>query len=142
VTFYLDTSVLIPTLIAEPSTEPVGEMLLEHPSNLIVSAFTVIEVASALSSLVRMNRLAAAEASALLVYFDEWRGSAVQECDLTAADYHLANLFVRRFDLKLHAPDALHAAICQRQQLQLVTLDRRLADAARELGIDAIVPAA
>ena len=49
-------------------------------------------------------------------------------------------LYVRRFDLKLRAPDALHAAICRRLGMRLVTLDRRLAAAARALGIDVLVP--
>jgi uncharacterized protein len=52
----------------------------------------------------------------------------------------LANTYVRRFKLKLRAPDALHAAICRRLELQLATLDRRLAAAARALGINVVVP--
>ena len=42
----------------------------------------------------------------------------------------------------LRAPDALHAAICRRGDLTLVTLDRRLASAAAELGIRAELLAA
>src|ERR1700733_15978300 len=41
---------------------------------------------------------------------------------------------------ELRAPDALHAAIYRRFEFQLVTLDRRLATAARELGIAVVVP--
>lgn len=47
----------------------------------------------------------------------------------------LATVFVRRFDLKLRAPDALHAAACRRDDHLLVTLDKRLAAAALELGV-------
>ena len=43
--------------------------------------------------------------------------------------------YVRRFDLALRAPDALHLAIARRLDATLVTLDRRLAAAAGELGI-------
>jgi predicted nucleic acid-binding protein len=35
----------------------------------------------------------------------------------------------------LHAPDALHLAISRRLDVALVTFDRRMAAAARELGI-------
>lgn len=139
-TLYLDTSVLIPTLIAEELTRAVREILMAHAGDLMVSAFVVIEVASAVSRLVRMDRLTGAQATELLGHFDDWRANAVQDRDVTSSDYHLANGFVRRFNLKLRAPDALHAAICQRLQLQLVTLDRRLATAAHELGINSIVP--
>ncbi|HEY2621229.1 MAG TPA: PIN domain-containing protein [Acetobacteraceae bacterium] len=55
-------------------------------------------------------------------------------------DCRLANIFVRRFDLRLRVPDALHAAICRRLGMRLVTLDRRLAAAARTLEIDVLVP--
>lgn len=41
----------------------------------------------------------------------------------------------------LKAPDALHAAICRQRNLALITLDRRLATAAAELGITVHVPA-
>jgi hypothetical protein len=59
---------------------------------------------------------------------------------LATHDCRLANIFVRRFDLRLRVPDALHAAICRRLGMRLVTLDRRLAAAARTLEIDVLVP--
>ncbi len=51
--------------------------------------------------------------------------------DMHVADARLANAFVRRFALMLRAPDALHLAISQRVDATLVTLDSRLASAAR-----------
>jgi hypothetical protein len=59
---------------------------------------------------------------------------------LATHDCRLANIFVRRFDLRLRVPDALHAAICRRLGMRLVTLDRRLAAAAWTLEIDVLVP--
>jgi uncharacterized protein len=53
---------------------------------------------------------------------------------------HLANIFVHRFDLMLRAPDALHAAVCQRLGLTLVTLDQPLARAATALGVAVVNP--
>ncbi len=52
-----------------------------------------------------------------------------------ASDARLAHVFVRRFDLMLRAPDALHAALCRRADLRLVTLNKRLANAAETLGV-------
>ncbi len=57
-----------------------------------------------------------------------------------AADMRLAGVFVRRFDLTLRVPDALHLAIARRLDVALVTLDRRLTTAAGELGIAAEMP--
>jgi uncharacterized protein len=87
-----------------------------------------------------MDRLTIMEALERLADFDAWRTGETENADVDAHDCRLANAYVRRFDLKLRAPDALHAAICRRLGLQLVTLDRRLVAAARELGIAVVVP--
>jgi predicted nucleic acid-binding protein len=137
---YLDASVLVPTVVAELVSPAVVEFLLSREDDLTVSDFAAAEVASALSRLVRMDRLTITEATERLADFDAWRAGETENADMGAHDCRLANSYVRRFELKLRAPDALHAAICRRLDLRLVTLDRRLAAAARELGIDAVVP--
>ena len=137
---YLDASVLMPTVVVEHTTIAVGEYLVTSGDDLIVSDFAAAEVASAISRLIRMGGLTAAEAIDRLADFDDWRAGATENTEISASDCRLANTYVRRFDLQLRAPDALHAAICRRLEFQLVTLDRRLAAAARELGIDVVVP--
>ena len=125
----------MPTLIAERSTEAVYEYLGAIDQELLISDFSAAEVASALSGLVGMTLLTAADASARLADFDAWRATMSSPVDIQASDARLAYVYVRRFDLGLRAPDALHLAITRRLDLVLVTLDRRLATAARELGI-------
>ena len=137
---YLDASVLMPAVIEEPSSTAVRELFRNRPDDLSVGDFAAAEVGSALSRLVRMERLTATEAAERLADFDEWRASATEVAEIDTHDCRLANTYVRRFDLKLRAPDALHAAICRRLELQLATLDRRLAAAARALGISVVVP--
>lgn len=137
---YLDSSVLIPTIVEEQTTAAVRALFRICPDDLMVSDFAAAEVASALSRLVRMNRLTMTEAKERLADFDDWRAGATERADVDAHDCRLANAYVRRFDLKLRAPDALHVAISRRLGLQLVTLDRRLAIAARELGVDVLFP--
>jgi uncharacterized protein len=137
---YLDASVLMPAVIEEPSSTAVRELFRNRPDELSVGDFAAAEVASALSWLVRMERLTATEAAERLADFDEWRASATEVAEMDAHDCRLANTYVRRFDLRLRAPGALHAAICRRLGLQLATLDRRLAAAARELGINVVMP--
>ena len=61
--------------------------------------------------------------------------------EIHAADVRLADAYVRRFDLGLRTPDALHLAIARRLDATLVTLDPRLAIAARELGVAVEEPA-
>ena len=132
---YLDTSVLLPTLIAEPTTEAVYDFLGADGQELLVSDFTAAEVASALSRLVRMALLSDADASARLSDFDAWRAAMSLPVDIAASDARLAYIYARRFDLRLRASDALHLAIARRLDATLVTLDRRLATAACELGV-------
>lgn len=137
---YLDTSVLLPTLVAEPTTEAVYDCLGADGQELLISDFAAAEVASALSRMVRMALLTEHDASARLADFDAWRAAMSSPVDITASDARLAHIYARRFDLGLRAPDALHLAIARRLDLVLVTLDPRIAAAARELGVAVEVP--
>jgi predicted nucleic acid-binding protein len=134
---YLDASALLPMLIAEPGSAAVDAFMASSADDLIVSEFAAAEVASAISRLVRTKRLPADDAAARLADFDAWRAAATEDFELNAADVRLAHLYVRRFELMLRAPDALHAAICRRADLELITLDRRLSMAAEALGVSA-----
>jgi predicted nucleic acid-binding protein len=137
---YLDASVLLPTLIAESATEAVYDCLGADGQELLISDFAAAEVASALSRLVRMALLTEADAFARLADFDAWRAAMSLPVDITSSDARLAYIYVRRFDLRLRAPDALHLAIARRLDATLATLDRRLANAAQEMGIAVAVP--
>ncbi len=84
--------------MVEPATTGVDAFLLACADDLIVSDFAAAEVASALSRLVRTQRLTAAQAMDRLANFDDWRAGAA-ELAVTAVDCRLANSYVRRFDL-------------------------------------------
>jgi len=140
VSLYLDASVLLPTLVAEQASAAVDAFFLASTDDWLVSDFTVAEVASGLSRLIRMGRLDAADAADRLADFDIWRAGTTSTADVVAADCRLANVYVRRFDLRLRAPDALHVAICRRLDFSLVTLRQQLVAAARELGVDVRLP--
>ena len=137
---YLDASAIVPTLVDEGSSPAMRRFLTTATLRLIVSDFTAAEVASAMSRLVRMTLLTGEDAEARLSEFDAWRAAATDAIDFQPSDFRLANIFVRNFDLGLRAPDAVHAAVCRRGGLQLVTLDRGLAAAAEVLDVPAVVP--
>jgi predicted nucleic acid-binding protein len=132
---YLDASAILPTLIEEAGSAIVDQFIEQLDDELIISDFAAAEVASALSRLVRTGHLEADDAGRRLADFDAWRAAAADDLDFQASDVRLANVFVRRFDLMLRAPDALHAAACRREDHLLVTMDKRLALAALELGV-------
>jgi hypothetical protein len=134
---YLDTNVLVPTLISEPASATVRSYLATRPDRLI-SDFAAAELAAALSRLVRMGRLPDADARS--ADFDGWRAASSSPANLRAVDARLSLVYVHRFELMLRAPDALHLAISHRLQATIVTLDRRMEQAARQLGITVEVP--
>ena len=137
---YLDASVLIALLAEEPASGAVRRFLRGHREDRLISDFAAAEVASAISRLLRMRLLTEEEGSTRLADFDAWCATATSAADMHAADARLAYVYVRRFDLGLRAPDALHLAIARRFDATLITLDRRLATAAGELGIAVQVP--
>lgn len=137
---YLDASVLLSRFIEEPGSESVRRYLLNSRQERLISDFAAAEVASTFSRLVRMGLLSESDAAARLDDFDAWRAATSSAADLRASDARLAYAYLRRFALMLRAPDALHLAIARRLDVTLVTLDRRLASAAQELGIGVEIP--
>jgi hypothetical protein len=139
-TRYLDASVMLPILIKEPASAIVDAFMSTVEQEPCVSDFAAAEVASAVSRLVRTGRLQATDGAASLSDFDVWRAAMTRAAEIHAVDVRLAGAYVRRFDLALRAPDALHLAIARRLDFALVTLDRRMAAAARELGVAVEMP--
>ena len=126
---------MLPMLVKEPASTAVDAFMATAQQEVWVSDFAAAEVAAALSRLVRTAHLQATDAAARLSEFDIWRGAMTSAVDIQASDARLAYIYARRFDLALRAPDALHVAVARRLDAVLVTLDRRIATAARELGV-------
>lgn len=59
----------------------------------------------------------------------------VRNVELERGDVAIASSFLRRFDLNLRPPDALHIAIAQRLDAELATFDAGMAACAQALGI-------
>jgi predicted nucleic acid-binding protein len=137
---YLDASALVPIAVVEPSSALIDSFVLAHSGDLLVSELAAAEVGSAISRLVRMRLLTEEQGRRRLADFDAWRATNAAACDLEAADVRVAAAYVRRFELMLRTPDALHAAICHRLGCALVTLDTGLERAALDLGIQAVNP--
>ena len=132
---YLDASAILPMLVEEGASRSVDAFVAAHKGSLVVSAFAAGEVASAVSRLVRTGHVSPEEGRDLLDNFEAWRVSATVPAELAAGDVHLALGYVRRFELMLRMPDALHIAACRRMGHVLVTLDHRMGSAAEALGV-------
>lgn len=138
-TVYLDASVIVALFVTDPFTDRASRWLQAERPALIVSDYAAAEFASALARLARMRDLAAADARAACAHFDEWVERAAVRTETAAVDVRTAERLLRRFDLTLRAPDALHIAAAQRLDARLATFDETMASCAKALGADVLV---
>lgn len=101
----------------------------------MVSDFAAAEFASGVSRNLRTGRLSRSGAAAAFGAFDTWRVSRAEPAMLRPTDIALATAWLRRLDLNLRAPDALHLAMASRLAFPLLTFDAGMAAAARTLGL-------
>ena len=132
---YIDASALIPLIVVEPDSRWSQLQVSIASQPPFVSDFAAAEVAATISKFVRMSRITPDEADGLLMHFDAWAATETTGVQTTAADILEACQLVRRFDLKLRAPDALHIALALRNGSKLVTRDKGMARAAQALGL-------
>jgi len=89
----------------------------------------------ALNLRARARTIALDGARSALRPLDLWRAQAASACQATSSDILVADSFLRRLDLPLRAPDAIHLAITRRLDIEMATGDLRLKDCAVRLGI-------
>ena len=137
---YLDASVVVPTLVQEPGSDAVDNLIEQLSEPPLLSSFVIGETASALARLTRMEKLTASDVRDRLASFDRWVVLDAEVIEIEPVDVRLAGLFVRRLELGLRMPDAIHIATAQRIGAALATLDIRLAGAASALNVAIKVP--
>jgi uncharacterized protein len=133
---YLDTSFLVAAFTNEIKTPVVQQWLTEQVvAELAISRWVVTEFSSALSLKLRTRQVAAAERTNALADFETLWTKSLTLLPVTDANFSTAARFADQHDLALRAGDALHLAICADQRATLHTLGRRMADAAKALGL-------
>ena len=137
---YLDASCIVPLFVTEGASDAIDGLIQSMAGPAWISDYGAGEYASAIARRVRMRSVQPVRASALLAEFDRWCAGFARSIAIATDDLATAIALVRRFELKLRLPDAIHLALCQRRSLVLATLDDGLADAARALGVAHVVP--
>lgn len=137
---YLDASVIVPAFIREDKSDAVERLFQLASEPMTLSNFASGELASAIARRTRMRLISAESARSIFNDFDQWTEGVMQRIEVDSIDIAEATALVRRLELKLRLPDAIHLAACQRRGLMLATLDDGLADAARALGVAHICP--
>lgn len=139
---YLDTSVLLPLFVPEPTSETLHRRLKSLPrENLTISEWSRAEFVSAIGIHVRAGRLQSLLAQAAVQTFREIAEASLLVLAPDREDFLLAAQFLEQFDLGLRAGDALHLAIAANHKAREVyTFDRVLIRCAHKLNINAHLP--
>ena len=129
---YLDANVLVALFTEDPHNARAEEIVVSDPL-LYVSDFGAAELASAISRRVRMKDLTKIDAGGAFDKFDDWLDNDANLVEVASADVRRADVTLRRLDLNLRTPDAIHLAVAKRLGATLVTFDEKLERAARLL---------
>lgn len=133
-TLYLDTSVVVPIHVTEPSSAAILAFLSGAQEDVIISELAEAEFGAAIARLVRMKMLSEDKAAAIFETFDQETLSLARSAVAISADVQFAGRLVRR-PPKILTADAIHVATCKRLQARLVSRDRDQLSVARLLEI-------
>jgi uncharacterized protein len=134
---YFDTSILVPLLIEEPSSDKVRQLMdRQREGTLATSHWTRAEFSSMLAREVRMGKYKEFFASKVDARFESAIRSGFTVYTPDLADFEAAKQFVLRYDSGLRAGDALHLAVARNNNAQAIySLDDRMIRAGRLLGL-------
>lgn len=134
--FYLDTSFVVAAFSLEARTDDARKWIdSTSPEDIFISSWVETEFSSAISLKIRTRQIELEERAVIL---SNWRIFIAETAAVIAVDtkdFETASLFAAHHQMSLRAGDALHIAIAQSAGCTLVTLDKRMADAAIELGV-------
>jgi predicted nucleic acid-binding protein len=140
VSLYLDASLLVALFVIDPSSARAEAFLAANPAIVLVSDFGAAEFSSAVARRVRTHELTQDDGRLAFLRFDLWCARAVHRHETTAADIDAADRILRRLDLPLRTPDAIHIALARRLDATLLTFDRQMATSARALDTAVATP--
>lgn len=129
---YLDASVIVAITVSEGRSDE-AFALTRTQRERMTSDFGFAESCSAVARRIRTGQLADEDAMSAWRRLDQMRASWLPSLPLLPTDIATAEALIRRLDLKLRAPDAIHLAVAARLEATLLTFDAGLADAARVL---------
>lgn len=140
-TLWLDASVVVCLVLREPMSPSVDRTVAAATGRIIISDFCLAEASAAIARLVRVGAKSPDAADTLYSEMEAWAKDIAEHARIASDDVIEATRFVRRSDLALRAPDAIHIAASHRLEATLVTLDQGMARAAAALGVPCINPA-
>lgn len=137
---YLDTSVLVAMFTPDATSARADRLLAQGAIVPAISDWARAEFAAAVARKVRTGDVTADGAQVAFSEFDVWLARIGPTANALPADIEASSTWLRRLDLGLRAPDALHISIALRTADALATFDQKMAEAAKQLGCR-VVPA-
>lgn len=137
-TVYLDSSVVVSFFVTDNFSLRSNAFMRGTRQTLMLADFAAAEFVSAIARLGRTGELTLSGARQVVANFDGWWPNNTLAAETNPADVRAADGFLRRLDLVLRTPDAIHLAIARRLGAELATFDQRMADCARALAIPVV----
>jgi predicted nucleic acid-binding protein len=136
-TLYLDTALLVATLVHEQGTA-VAHRFLQQVSDRpwLISHWVDAELASALAIQRRRAVISQDELNAAWQRYRTLRQERLQVLALETVDFKSAARLCHAESAPLRAGDALHLALCLRHRITLVSFDRSMCAAAAQHRIE------
>ena len=132
---YPDASYLLSLFTNDAMTARAKAYLYREKPQFVVSDFAAAEFASVTARCVREGLLTKDEARAAFATFDVWTARHCGRVEIASADVSAADSYLRRLDLTLRTPDALHIGTAQRIGAALATFDKKMSASATRLGV-------
>jgi uncharacterized protein len=134
--YYLDTSVLVALFTKEPSAPSIIPLIdSARKGRPIISDWNITEFAAAISFKLNLRAITDDERFEILTKFHTATVETFSCIPVTPEDFTRAAAFANQSGLRLRGGDALHLSIAAGRNLRMLTLDKRMIDAANTLGI-------
>jgi predicted nucleic acid-binding protein len=135
---YVDTSLLLPVYVQEERSEEANK-ILETVSPIVISDLTFAEFHVGLARKVKLGTLSAPQSGAAQAALEtHLREGLLQRVALRSSHYEVAGRLASKASVMLRTLDALHVAVAAGLGSPMATFDGRLADAARDLGVEVL----
>jgi hypothetical protein len=136
---YADTSLLLPVYVPEVNSQLANEAI-EGVEGLLISDLTVAEFMVGLARKVKLGELSVDRAREVQAVFEQHMAEGfLQRLPLVSKHSEAAGELASRSPVILRTLDALHLVVAVEWEATMATLDNRLSDAARAIGV-AVVP--
>lgn len=136
---YLDASALVALLTDDVHAERAILHVAAPDVVPVVSDWARAEFASVIGRLVRSGEMTRADGHGAFLTLDGWSAAFAEREETRSEDIAAADALLRRLDLTLRAPDAVHLALASRTGATLLTFDGKLAASAKALDLPVLL---